>query len=185
MVWPVSGSLCTRNVGSSCARLLHGVAQLVLVGLGLGLDGHGNNRRGKFNRFQDDGLFLIAKRVAGGHALQADAGGDIARVDRVDFLALVGVHPKQSANALARRLGGVINVAAGLQNAGVNANVSHVADERVGHDLEGQRRKRLDHRSRGAAPHRRWASCPRPEERRAAKADNPRPHRAAAECPCS
>ena len=65
-VCPVSGSVWTRNVGSSCASLLHGHAQLVLVGLGFRLDGHGNNGRGKIDVFEDDRLVFIAQRVAGG-----------------------------------------------------------------------------------------------------------------------
>src|SRR5262249_40172648 len=64
-------------------------------------------------------------------------------VDRVDFFALVGVHLKEAANALAGTLGGVVDIAAGVQNAGVNANVCDMADKRVGHDLEGQRGERL------------------------------------------
>ena len=34
----------------------------------------------------------IAQRLAGGDVLQADAGGDVARQDLLDLLALVGVH---------------------------------------------------------------------------------------------
>ena len=38
-VWPVSSSVRTRKVGSSSASFCSAIAQLVLVGLGLGLDG--------------------------------------------------------------------------------------------------------------------------------------------------
>ena len=51
---------------------------------------------------EHDGLFFIAQRVAGGHVLQAHAGGDIAGVNGFDFFALVGVHAQQAADALAR-----------------------------------------------------------------------------------
>src|SRR5215472_5208350 len=119
------------------------LAHFVLVGLGLGLDGDGNDRRREVHGFENDLLVFFAKSVAGGDALQADAGADIAGVDSVNFFALVGVHLEQAANALAGTLGGVVDVAAGIQNAGVDTDVGDMADERVGHDFEGQRGERL------------------------------------------
>ena len=101
-VWPVSGSVCTRKVGSSCASSLQGDAQLVLVGFGLGLDGHRDDRRGKLDGFENDGLIFIAKRVAGVDALQAHASRNIAGINFVNFFALVGMHLQQAADAFAR-----------------------------------------------------------------------------------
>ena len=84
---------------------LHGIAELVLVGLGLGLDRDGNDRRGKYDVLEHDGFVFIAQRIAGGYALQAHARSDIARVNGVNFLAFVGVHAQEAAHALTRLLG--------------------------------------------------------------------------------
>ena len=103
-VWPVSTSVCTRNVGSSCASLAERGAHLFLVRLGFRLDGNRNHRRREIDGFEHDGLVFVAQRVAGGDVLQAHARGNIARFHRFDFFALVGMHPQQAADALARLL---------------------------------------------------------------------------------
>ncbi len=46
-------------------------------------------------------MILVAKRVAGGDVLDADDGGDVAGVNGVDVLALVGLDLDQAADALA------------------------------------------------------------------------------------
>ena len=56
IVWFVSGSVWTRNVGSSSASLTSPFWQLVLVGLGLRLDGDGDHRLGELHRLEDDRL---------------------------------------------------------------------------------------------------------------------------------
>src|SRR5579883_576562 len=119
------------------------LAHLVLVGFGFRFDGNGNNRGGKIDGFEDDLLVFIAKRVAGGDALEAHTSGDIARVHGFDFLALIGVHLEQAADAFAGALGRVVDVAAGFEHAGIDADVGDVADKRVGHDFEGQGGERL------------------------------------------
>ena len=83
---------------------LHGHAQLVLVGFRFRLDGHGNNRRGEIDRFENDLFLFVAQRVAGIDALQADAGANVAGINFFNFFALVGVHLQQTADAFARAL---------------------------------------------------------------------------------
>src|SRR4029077_7325512 len=107
---------------------LHGHAQLVLVSLGLGLDGHGNDRRREVDGFENDLLLLVAERVAGVYALEAHAGADIAGVDFFDFLPLVGVHLQQAADAFARALWRIVDVTAGFQDAGIDADVGDMPD---------------------------------------------------------
>ncbi len=50
-VWPVSSSVCTRNVGSSCASLRSAVAHFFLIRLGFWFDRNGNNGGGKIDGF--------------------------------------------------------------------------------------------------------------------------------------
>ena len=45
---------------------LQAIAQLLLVGLGLGLDGHGDDRLGELHGLEDDRLADLAESVAGG-----------------------------------------------------------------------------------------------------------------------
>ena len=117
-------------------------AHLFLVALGLGLDRNRNHRRRELDGLQHDRVLLVADRVAGGDVLQSDAGADVARVDLGDVLALVGVHLQQAADALGARASADVHAVALLQMTGVHADERQLADERVGHDLEGQRRER-------------------------------------------
>ncbi len=86
---------------------------------------------------------LVAQRVPGRDLLEADGGGDLAGADRLALLAAVGVHLEDAADALLAARGRVEDVRAGLEHAGVDAEVRELADERVGHDLEGERAERL------------------------------------------
>ena len=92
MVCPVSGSVETWSVGSSCTSFGDRHAQLFLIGLGLGLDRQLDHRRREVDRFQNDRDLLVADRVAGRDRLQAHRGADVARQNFRDLLALVGVH---------------------------------------------------------------------------------------------
>ena len=96
-VWPVSSSERTRKVGSSSDERVEGLGQLVLVGLGLGLDGHVDHRLGELERLEHDRVGRVAQGVAGGGVLQADHGHDVAGEDGVLVLAVVGVHLEDAA----------------------------------------------------------------------------------------
>ena len=88
-------------------------------------------------------LSRVAERVARGRVLEADGRGDVAGAHFLDLLALVGVHLQQPADALLLALHRVVDRVAGIQHAGVDAEEGELADERVGHDLERERRERL------------------------------------------
>ena len=122
---------------------LEGDRELVLVGLRLGLDLDLDDRLREGHRLEDDRVVRIGQRVAGEGVLEADGRGDVAGVDLVDLLAVVGVHLEDAADPLPLVLDRVVDVRAGLERAGVDPEERELADERVGGDLEGQRAERL------------------------------------------
>ena len=111
---------------------------LVLLGLGLGLDGNVDNGLSELDLLEDDLLALGAQGVTGGGVLEADASNDVAGGSVVTVDTLGGVHLEDAAEALALTVGSVDHVGAGLGAAGVNADIGELTDERVGHDLEDQ-----------------------------------------------
>ena len=52
-------------------------------------------------------MLLVAEGITGGGVLQADSGGDVAGVDSLNILTVVGVHLQDTAHALTLALGGV------------------------------------------------------------------------------
>ena len=117
-------------------------AELVLVGLRLRLDRDRDHRLRERHRLEHDRRVLGGERVARRRVLEADAGGDLARHDRVALLAVVRVHLEDAADPLGLAGDRVEDAVAGLERAGVDAEVRQLADVRVGHDLEGERRER-------------------------------------------
>ena len=150
IVWPVSSSVWTWNVGSSSDSDCERLAELVLVVLGLGLDGHVDDGLGELQRLEDDRRVGVAQRVAGGGLLEADDGHDVAGEDGVLVLAVVGVHLEDAADALLAVLGRVEDGGALLELAAVDAEVGELADVGVAHDLEGEGRERRACRRPGA-----------------------------------
>ena len=144
-------------VGQALERL----AQLVRVVLGLGLDGDVDDGLGEDHPLENDRVVAIAERVAGGGVLETEAGHDVASHGYVEVFTLVRVHEQDAAEALLALLGGVVDLFTLVDLARVDPEVGELA-ERVGNDLEGQRRERLvlvglageDTRPRG------WAWCP-------------------------
>ena len=55
------------------------------------------------------GCVLVTQGVAGGGVLQADSGSDIAGVDLLNVLSVVGVHLKDTAQTFLLALGGVVD----------------------------------------------------------------------------
>src|SRR4051812_14465299 len=75
-----------------------GDRHLLLVGLGLRLDGDLDDRLGKLDRLELDRRVRGGERVAGDDLLDPDARGDVARVDARHLLAVVGVHHQDAAD---------------------------------------------------------------------------------------
>src|SRR6185437_7236302 len=124
--------------GVFLGELGEGLAHLLLIALGLGLDRDINDGSGELDGFEQDGVVLVADGVAGGDGLEADAGRDVPGPDLADLLAFVGVHLEQAPDALALLLGGIPDRSAGFQSSAVDADEGELADEGVGHDLEDQ-----------------------------------------------
>ena len=83
-------------------------------------------------------MILVAERVAGGGVLDADHGGDVAGVDLLNVLTVVGVHLQDTTHTLVDALGAVQHSGALLQRTGVHTEVAQLAHIGVGSDLEGQ-----------------------------------------------
>ena len=141
-VCPVSSSVSTRKVGSSSASRWRPVAELVLIGLRLRLDSDRDHRIREGHRLEHDRCVVGGQRVAGRRRLEADAGRDLAGHDLLPLLAVVRVHLEDAADALGAARDRVEHAVAGLERAGVDAEVRQLADVRIGHDLEGQSRER-------------------------------------------
>src|SRR5699024_1932104 len=116
------------------SELLDGDTQLLLVRLGLRLDGNLDNRIREVHRLQDDRVGSITEGVTGGGVLQTDEGVDVASVCDVNRVFLVGVHLEQLADALLLTLGGVQDLLAWLNLAGVNADEGELSEEWVRSD---------------------------------------------------
>src|SRR5512138_2735299 len=129
-------------------RVLHleaveGDAHLVLVGLRLRLDRDVDHRLRELHPLEDDRRVLGAERVARGRGAEADGGGDVARVDLLDLLALVRVHLEEAADALLLVLRRVEDVGPGLELPRVDPEEREVPHVRVVHDLEREGGERL------------------------------------------
>ena len=142
IVCDVSGSECTRNVGSSSDSFCSAIAELVLVRLRLRLDRDVDDGIRELHRLEDDRMLIVAHRVARARVLEPDRGGDVAGAHFLDLLTLVRVHLEQTAHALALVLRRVVDVRARLQHARVHAEERQLSDERIGRDLERERRER-------------------------------------------
>src|SRR5450759_2819510 len=124
-------------------QLLNRQAHLFLVGLGLGLDRQLNHRHREIDGFEHDRVIVVTDRIAGRHRPQTDGGADVARHDLLNLFALVGMHAQQAPHTLFAALGHIEHEFAGLQRARVNPEECQLADVRVGHNLEHQRREGL------------------------------------------
>jgi hypothetical protein len=143
MVWPVSWSVWTRKVGSSSASLARPTDILSCSALDFGSTATSMTGSAKVDGLEHDGVLLVAEGVTGGGVLQADAGDDVTGGALLTVDTVVRVHLEDAAKALAAVLDGVVDVATSLRLTRVHADVGELADERVGHDLEGKCREGL------------------------------------------
>ena len=99
-VWPVSSSLRTWKVGSSSDRANRALDILSWSALVLGSTATWITGSGNSSSSSTIGCVDGAQGVAGLGVLEADAGHDVAGVDAVAVLLVVGVHLEHAAQAL-------------------------------------------------------------------------------------
>ena len=116
---------------------------LLLVDLRLGLDRDLDHGLGEDDVLQTHRSVRGGEGVASHYLLDSDARGNVPGVYLGNLLALVGVHHQNAPDPLGATAVDVEHARAGLQTPGVDAEVGQLADVRVGHDLEGQRREGL------------------------------------------
>ena len=144
IVWPVSGSVRTRKVGSSSASFCSAMASLSWSALVFGSIATSITGFGNFIASRMIGLSLVAQRVAGARVLEPDRRARCRRRSTSSISSrLLACICSSRPDALALVLGRVVDVAAGFEHARVHAEEGQPADERVGRDLERQRRERL------------------------------------------
>jgi hypothetical protein len=124
--------------GILLGKLRERSAQLVLLGLGLGLDRDVDHGIREDHRFEEHGRVLGTEGVAGCRVLEADGRNDVAGVDGIAVFAVIRVHLEKATDAFLVILGRVQDVGTCAHGAGVDTEVGQLAYERVGHDLEGE-----------------------------------------------
>src|SRR4029078_10906695 len=113
----LSGVLVGRDLEGRVllGQAAQGDRHLLLVGLGLRLDGDLDDRLGEVDHIELERRVGGGERVAGDDLLDADARGDVARVHAGDLLAIVGVHHQDAADALGPARGDVEDARGGPQ----------------------------------------------------------------------
>ena len=141
----LSGLLVGRHAerGILLSKLCQSLAHLVLTCFRLRLDRDFDNGLRELHGLQDYRMILIADRIAGRRDLETYGCRDIAGVHLLKLLALVRMHLQDTADTLLLVLGRVEHIGTGVHRTRVNAEVSKLTYEGVGHDLECKSRKRL------------------------------------------
>ncbi len=122
--------------------LAQGLAQLVLVRLGGGLDGDIDDRLRDMQGLQHHRVPLIRQGIAGGGVLEPHQSHDVPGIGLIDLFPLVGVHLQEPPDALLDALGGVQHAGPGYHHPGINSQKGQMPDEGVAQQLEGQGRQR-------------------------------------------
>ena len=99
-VWPVSSLVRTWKVGSSSARRPRATDIFSWSAFVFGSTATLMTGSGKTIVLELDRRVRRGQRVAGDDLLDADRRGDVAGVDLLDLLAVVGVHHQDAADAL-------------------------------------------------------------------------------------
>ncbi len=108
-------------------KSLQPVRELVLVPLGLGLDGDDGERIGDLRKRQLHGCRSVAQRVSDMRMLQLDAGADLSRRELLGVDAILAVQQENRPDALGVAVARVLNVEPLVKLAAVDAHEEVVA----------------------------------------------------------
>src|SRR5690606_32471505 len=114
---------------------------LFLIGLRLGFHSLRDHRLGELHLFKQNVLTNVAQGFTGGDVFQPDHRSDVACQNFLDFSTVVGVHLQDAANTFLLALDRVVDGFTCMKNARVDAHEGQLTDERVGHQLERERRE--------------------------------------------
>ena len=89
------------------------------------------------------GWFSSHKGVPGGSVFQANGRGNIAGVNIIDLLTVIGIHPQQTADPFFLTRGRVQNIRPFFQITRINPEKSQRPDIRIGRHFKRQRRERF------------------------------------------
>ena len=120
------------------SKLLNSGTQLLLVSLGLRLDGNLDNWIREVHGLEDDWVCTVGQGVTSGGVLQADDCVDVTSYCLFNRVFLVGVHLEQLTNAFLLALGGVLYFITWGDLARVNADEDQLTEEWVCSKLESQ-----------------------------------------------
>ncbi len=80
----------------------------------------------------------MTQRIASEGVFQAQAGSNIASLNLLDLLTMIGMHLKQSPDPFPTLISGVIHLSPGLHLPRINPEIDQPADKGVGYYLKGQ-----------------------------------------------
>mmetsp|Transcript_32536 Transcript_32536/g.45133 ORF Transcript_32536/g.45133 Transcript_32536/m.45133 type:complete len:231 (+) Transcript_32536:487-1179(+) len=93
--------------GILLSKLVKSGSQLLQVSLGLGLNGNLDDGVGEIHLLQDNGELFVRESLSRDGVLQSSDGNDVSSTSTLHILTIVGVHLKNSSNALFLALAGV------------------------------------------------------------------------------
>ena len=141
-VWPVSLLLHLQRRVLPLEHVER-VLQLLPLGARFRLDGHRDDRLRELDRLEQDRLAGVADRVAGDRLPHADDADDVAGLDAVDLLFLLGgVNVPELGDVFLDVLAGIEHAAVGLEHARIDADPVDIA-RLGGQHLEDQAAERL------------------------------------------
>ena len=118
-------------------------AQFVHITLGLGLNRQTDNRLREAHGLQNDRELFFTQGIAGADVFKTYPCANVARLNQINWVLLVGVHLENAGNALFVVCTHVLHIRTGSQLTAVNAEETQTTYKRIGCNLKGQSSKRF------------------------------------------